>query len=179
MIYKKLFELQQKIGAISKDSKHPHFKSNYFDINKLIEELKPTLTELKLVVLQPLVEKDGKTLIRTMIIDTEDDSIIDSTAILPDNIDPQKMGSAITYYRRYALQSMLFLQAEDDDAHSVVNPPVVNQKPYAQAMPQSGRPELECCGIPMKHLKGNSKTTGKPYDFHACDSCKKQVYPSK
>jgi hypothetical protein len=32
--------------------------------------------------------------------------------------DPQKMGSMITYYRRYTLQSLLGLQAEDDDGNA-------------------------------------------------------------
>jgi hypothetical protein len=32
--------------------------------------------------------------------------------------DPQKLGSAVTYYRRYTLQSLLGLQAEDDDANA-------------------------------------------------------------
>lgn len=40
-------------------------------------------------------------------------------AIIVGNLtrDPQKMGSAITYYRRYALQSLFLLRAEDDDAN--------------------------------------------------------------
>jgi len=37
---------------------------------------------------------------------------------LPQNSDPQKLGSAITYYRRYTLVSLLGLQAEDDDGNS-------------------------------------------------------------
>lgn len=36
---------------------------------------------------------------------------------LPDLNDPQKLGSAITYYRRYTLASLLGLQAVDDDAN--------------------------------------------------------------
>ena len=36
---------------------------------------------------------------------------------LPNIQDPQKLGSAITYYRRYTLQSLLGLQAEDDDGN--------------------------------------------------------------
>jgi hypothetical protein len=36
---------------------------------------------------------------------------------ITDKFDPQTDGSTITYYRRYALQSMLFLQAEDDDGN--------------------------------------------------------------
>jgi hypothetical protein len=37
--------------------------------------------------------------------------------VLPNLQDPQKLGSAITYYRRYTLQSLLGLQAEDDDGN--------------------------------------------------------------
>jgi hypothetical protein len=37
---------------------------------------------------------------------------------LPPIADPQKLGSCITYYRRYTLSSLLGLQAEDDDANA-------------------------------------------------------------
>jgi len=32
--------------------------------------------------------------------------------------DPQKHGSEITYYRRYTLQSLLAMQADDDDGNA-------------------------------------------------------------
>ena len=115
----KLLEFQKKVGAISKDSVNPFFKSNYFDINKLIEVIKPILNELELVLLQPLSEINGKSALRTIILDTELKTspyeIVDFITPLPENPDPQKMGSIITYYRRYAIQSLLFLQAEDTD----------------------------------------------------------------
>jgi hypothetical protein len=47
---------------------------------------------------------------------------------LPEIQDPQKIGSAVTYYRRYTLQSLLSLQAEDDDANSA-SATVKNTKP--------------------------------------------------
>ena len=43
--------------------------------------------------------------------------------------DPQKLGSAVTYYRRYTLQSLLGLQAEDDDANSA-SQSVKSTKPW-------------------------------------------------
>lgn len=116
----KLLDFQKKVGAITKDSTNPFFKSNYFDINKLIEEIKPILNELELILLQPLVtgEVNGKLAIKTIVIDAETDKeLISGCAVLPENPDPQKMGSIITYYRRYAIQSLLFLQAEDDDGN--------------------------------------------------------------
>jgi len=126
---KNFLKFQAKMGAISKDSTNPFFKSKYFDINKLLEEVKPILSEFELVLIQPLTTLDtGRLAIVTKLIDTETNEVlIDEKAILPENTDPQKMGAIISYFRRYALQSALCLQAEDDDAESVK--PKTNQAP--------------------------------------------------
>src|SRR5574343_435914 len=115
---KKLLEFQQRVEAIKKDSQNPFFKSNYFDINSLLAEIKPLLSELRLVLTQPLQVLDGKNVLVTVVTDEEtEEEILVSRILLPDLQDPQKLGSAITYYRRYSLQSLLALQAEDDDAN--------------------------------------------------------------
>ena len=119
----KLLLFQKRVGAIAKDSTNPFFKSKYFDINKLIEEVKPVLNELGLILLQPLTSSPNsdRLAIKTIIIDAESgNTLIEGCAVLPENPDPQKIGSIITYYRRYAIQSLLFLQAEDDDGTSIV-----------------------------------------------------------
>lgn len=114
---KRIFEIYKSIVAISKDKENPFFKSKYFDINILVEQLKPMFTEKGLMIMQPLSTRDGRATIQTNVIDSETNKLlIESETFLPDNIDPQKMGSAITYFRRYSLVSMFFLQAEDDDA---------------------------------------------------------------
>ena len=119
-IYIKLLKVQKEVGAIKKDKENPFFKSNYADINNYIEEVKPILSKHELIILQPLIIRKGKDVLKTIIIDSETGEKIKSVVKLPDNLDPQKMGSAITYYRRYAIQSMLFLQAKDDDAEGVI-----------------------------------------------------------
>jgi len=113
----KLLEFQKKVGAIKKDSINPYYKSKYADINGLLDVVKPLLNELGLVCVQPLGIVDGKNVLTTKISD-DDKMLLESSIILPDNLDPQKIGSAITYYRRYSLQSLLLLEAEDDDAES-------------------------------------------------------------
>jgi len=65
---------------------------------------------------QPLTIKDGKQALSTLVLDG-DKILLASEMLLPEIQDPQKMGSAITYYRRYALQSLFLLRAEDDDAN--------------------------------------------------------------
>ena len=113
-IYKKLLKVQKEVGAISKDSENPFFKSKYFDINGLIQHVEPILTKNGLLLLQPI--KEGKQY--SIIYDPETGENADSCLELPKLNDPQKLGSAVTYYRRYTLCSLLALQAEDDDANA-------------------------------------------------------------
>jgi len=117
-LYAKLLEVSKEIEPISKDSKNPFFKSKYFDINKLIEVVRPILSKNGLLLVQPI--KDNVQL--SIIIDVETKECLESGLQLPNIQDPQKLGSAITYYRRYTLQSLLGLQAEDDDGNKAAKP---------------------------------------------------------
>lgn len=117
-INQKLYELKKEIGAISKEETNPYFKSKYFDINGLIKHLDPLLDKHKLILLQPILNGAVITEIR----DLESEDCITSSLVLPTFDDPQKLGSCITYYRRYTLQSLLGLQAEDDDANKASTP---------------------------------------------------------
>lgn len=115
---KKLFQIQKKLEPIIKDITNPYYKSKYFDINKIISVLKPILNEFGLLALQPLTHIEGKPSISTIIIDAESgEKLIESTIPIPYNDDAQKMGSVITYFRRYALTSLFCLEAEDDDGN--------------------------------------------------------------
>ena len=118
-IYKKLFEAKKEIGKISKDSTNPFYKSKYFDINQLLEHVEPILQKHDLLLLQPI--SNGS--VSSIIYDIDNDSgknYMASSIPLLELTDPQKLGSAITYYRRYTLASLLGLQAEDDDANKTV-----------------------------------------------------------
>ena len=124
-IYHKLYKLQSDIGTVSKDVRNPFYKSKYFDINSLIGQLQPLLEKHKLVLIQPITDNQ----VRSVIVDLDGGSV-ESSMKLPDIQDPQKIGSAITYYRRYTLTSLLGLQAEDDDANSTVGYKYQPKKQY-------------------------------------------------
>lgn len=126
-VYKKLFEAKKEIGKISKDSKNPFFKSKYFDINSLLEHVEPILQKHDLLLLQPILE--GKVI--TELIDVETGEKVNSEITLPLLNDPQKLGSAVSYYRRYTAQSLLGLQATDDDAN------LASGKKTPQATPEA------------------------------------------
>ena len=125
-IYQKLFEAKKEIGKISKDSTNPFFKSKYFDINGLLDAVEPILTKHNLLLLQPI--ENGQ--VMTVIYNIDDPKEMVSSFIeLPNITEPQKLGSAITYYRRYTLQSLLGLQAEDDDANLASKATKTTQEP--------------------------------------------------
>jgi hypothetical protein len=69
--------------------------------------------------MQPV--KDGK--VFTEIIDIESEDVIESYIDLPPITDAQKLGGAITYFRRYTLVSLLSLQAIDDDGEAASKAP--------------------------------------------------------
>ena len=110
--YEKLAAVKAEVGRISKDNSNPFFKSKYFDVNSLLLHVEPIIQKNGLLLLQPIQDN----LVKSIILDTNGFSI-ESAIVLPELNDPQKLGSAITYFRRYTLQSLLALQAEDDDAN--------------------------------------------------------------
>ena len=109
----KLHNAKQSIKKIAKNAKNPHFKNNYADINALIEEVEPILLENRLLLLQPI--EDGY--VYSRIVDIDSGDIAESCMKLPEIQDPQRIGSAVTYYRRYTLQSLMSLQSIDDDSN--------------------------------------------------------------
>jgi hypothetical protein len=141
-LYPKLHAAKQKIGKVVKNANNPHFKKSYADINSLVETVEPLLLEQGLLLIQPI---SATGLVSTLIIDIETGDKVESSMRLPDIQDPQKVGSAVTYYRRYTLQSLLSLQAEDDDANSA-SATVKNTKPtISQERFENGLAKISNC----------------------------------
>jgi hypothetical protein len=143
-IYTKLLEAKKEIGKATKNATNPHFKNKYVDINALIDTVESILLSKGLVLLQPI--KDGK--VYTIIVDAESEQSIESFIELPTSGTPQAMGSAITYFRRYTLQSLLSMQAQDDDGQlaSIPQPkvkPNIGEKAFNQACERLVNGELE------------------------------------
>lgn len=110
--HQKLHRAKLAIGKVTKNANNPHFKKAYADINAILDAVEPILLENGLLLLQPIMSNS----VCTQIIDIDSGTMIESCMELPAGMNPQQQGSAITYYRRYTLQSTLSLQAVDDDA---------------------------------------------------------------
>ena len=127
-LHQKVYKCKLAIGKVTKNANNPHFKKSYADLNAIIEAVESILLENGLLLLQPI---HGNS-VCTQIIDVESGNMIESCMDLPIGLDPQKMGSAITYYRRYTLQSILSLQAVDDDGNMASEPVKEQPKPKAK-----------------------------------------------
>ena len=117
---KRILEVKKEIGTLSKNSKNPFFKSAYLDLNDLLNAVEPLLQKNGLVLLQPIVCKE----VQSVIYDAESgQEICNSSMEIPANItDPQKLGSCITYFRRYTLKSLLAIAETDDDGNLAAKP---------------------------------------------------------
>ncbi len=132
MIYKKLLDFQKLGISIRKDKRNPHFKNDYASLNEVLDKVKEELNKLGVVIVQRpgtdyyINEKNDYakssivTGLYTELIDTEDESKVESFTPFINTPDMQKLGGAITYARRYALVSMLALEDEDTDGNDAV-----------------------------------------------------------
>jgi hypothetical protein len=125
MIHKKLLEFQKKGITLKKDGTNPHFRSSYVTLNEVLDKVKGPLNEMDIVVVQSVETIEGHmgeqvAGLKTTLIDTEDDTHINSFVLFVNATDMQKLGAAITYARRYSLITLLGLEDEDDDGNGAV-----------------------------------------------------------
>ena len=98
---KRILEIQKEIGVLSKKSENPFFKSAYLGLDDLLKHVTPMIHDKDLILVQPII--NGA--VCSQIIDSLNGECLLSSAIpLPDLKDPQKIGSCITYFRRYTLK---------------------------------------------------------------------------
>jgi hypothetical protein len=111
-ISKALVAFGQSMPKVPKDKINPHFKSKYASLSIMIEKATPILAANKLAIVQQI---DGDCMTTTLL--HESGEYITATAAMPcaNPSNPQAMGSAITYARRYAYGSILSLDIDDDD----------------------------------------------------------------
>lgn len=116
-IHTKLLDFQKLGISIKKGSQNPHFKNKYADINEVLEKVKKPLNDMGVLVTQ-VPQMDG---LETILYDTESGTQIKGYLEFVQKSDAQKVGSNITYNRRYSLIAMLGLEDDDDDAEGAVD----------------------------------------------------------
>lgn len=118
-IMKAIKNIQQKADPIKKNATGQVGSRTYKynNLNDTWETIKVLMDENDLVVYQaPMTTQSGGTMFKTTLYHTESSQFI--TEVMPMILtkqDPQGIGAAITYYRRYMITSMLGLIPDDDN----------------------------------------------------------------
>ena len=162
-----LVKAQSEMGTAIKDNNNPFFKSKYADLNSIREACMPSLSKYGIVLLQPTVSIDGRNYVETILLHESGQWISGLTEILfskPN--DAQAQGSGITYARRYGMQSLVNVGADDDDGNSASVAP--KQQPTPTKLPYLERGTAEFTAVTNAILKGsvpNIEMVKKKYEL--------------
>ena len=107
-----LVDFQGEMRPVIKDAKNPFFKSKYVSLSAILSAIQEPLAKNGLSFCQFPSGDNGLT---TILMHKSGEWLQDTVNTQPVKNDPQAIGSAITYMRRYALGSILGLNIEDDD----------------------------------------------------------------
>ena len=125
-----LASAQAEIGHATKDAQNSHLHNRYATLGSTIDEIKPVLAKHGLAVVQmPGFDADsGVVTLETMLTHTSGEWIRGCAGAPAPKRDPQGVGSAVTYLRRYSLAALFNMSQEDDDGEGAKG----NGKPAPQ-----------------------------------------------
>jgi hypothetical protein len=134
-IAKALLVFHSKVQKIAKSEINPFFKSKYADLPAILDSIQEPLQESGLSFCQ-FPEENSLT---TILMHGDSGEFLQGTYNLhAEKINPQGLGSAITYARRYALGAILGLNVDnDDDGNKGSEPKKEKEKPKEYLIPGS------------------------------------------
>tara|TARA_R100001510_G_C7611586_1_gene174951 strand:+ start:434 stop:1048 length:615 start_codon:yes stop_codon:yes gene_type:complete len=110
-----LLEFHKTNPHAFEDKRNPHFKNQYASLESVIKTVR-TASQFGLTFTQEMDFEGDVTFVRTVMMHSSGDTRVSRTKIVSkDPNDPQKQGSAISYAKRYGLQSIFGLPSDDDD----------------------------------------------------------------
>ena len=108
---------QGQIKGASKDANNPFFKSKYADLSSVWDACRGALSANGLAVIQSPGAIGTSVSVDTLLTHSSGQWIAGTVSVTAREDTPQAIGSAITYLRRYALQSFAGVAPEDDDGN--------------------------------------------------------------
>jgi hypothetical protein len=119
---KALVAAQKATESIKKAASNPAFKSKYADLAHVVEGVVPALNAAGVAVIQSPGNDGDMVSVTTVLLHESGSSLTGILKLRPSKTDPQGVGSAITYGRRYALLAMSGAAPEDDDGAAASGP---------------------------------------------------------
>lgn len=128
---KALCKAQGMMTGAVKDSANPFFKSKYADLSAVWDDIRKPFAENGISVVQMPCGGVDQVSVVTQLTHTSGQWMRSKLTMIPTKKDPQGVGSAITYARRYALAGMAGVYQIDDDGNKAseqISPDPVDMK---------------------------------------------------
>lgn len=165
---KDLVKAQAGITGVAKDGNNPIFRSKYITLDSILLAVRPVLSQCNIFLTQSVQDyctADGVIIsvtVRSTLLHSSGEWIANEVTI-PVNpavdrngkvlaVDAHRLGSSITYGRRYSLSALLGIGEDDDDGNTASGyqnqiqapqePQRKPQAPQAPPPPQPKAPEL-------------------------------------
>lgn len=132
-----LAKAQGEMENAAKNAVNSHLKNRYADLAEIWNTVRGPLSRHGLSVVQSQALVDGAVEVDTLLMHTSGQWIRTTCAAAPAKMDPQGIGSAITYLRRYSLAAACGIAQEDDDGEGAKS----NGRSQRQARPEPTRTE--------------------------------------
>lgn len=113
-----LAKAQGQMTFAVKDSKNPHFGNRYADLASVWDAIRKPLTDNGLSITQTVDTINEKMVLVTTLWHASGESIASRYPIQPLKSDPQGLGSAISYARRYSISALVGVVQDDDDGNA-------------------------------------------------------------
>ena len=131
-IVEALVKAQAAMTGASKDTKGHHGK--YATLASVWDTIRKPLTDNGLAVTQHTAWSDeaGVMILTTQLHHTSGEVMESEYPVLADYANPQRIGSALTYARRYSLMALVGVAPEDDDGQAAADAPAKQNGRQAQ-----------------------------------------------
>lgn len=138
-IIEALIEFQKDLPSVGLDGDNPHFKSKFATLGNVTKEVLPKLNAVGITYTVGSYVENGVLILDAHLLHESGDSRSMQFPITA--TDPQKVGSAVTYYRRYALAALTGVVADVDDDGNTASQKTVGEKRAEQAVtPAAAKP---------------------------------------
>jgi len=115
---------QSEMTVATKNSKNPHFRQDYANLESVLDCVKAPLNKYGISLIQIVTYEDSNQFLVTRLTHTSGQSIESKMLLVPKENTPQSMGALLTYFRRYAISALCCITQgaeRDDDGESAIN----------------------------------------------------------
>jgi len=128
------------IGNVTADKVNPHFRSKYSSLGEILDTIKEHASKHNLAVRQMIQSEDGRVSVVTSFIHISGKEFDGGKlSFKTDGLDPQKLGSCLTYLRRQSVSTACMLSTETDDDGAKASTPAKSKEYWFAFIPLDQR----------------------------------------